>query len=582
MPQFVPISITKTFQLSRWALLGLALLAHPASAQTQCQQLVWSDEFTTTGDLSKWRVYEGDGCEMNLCNFGNNELQVYRAANATVTGGYLNITARAQNSTQGGRSYNYTSAKLLSKTATNALQTFRYGRMEASIKLPSAQGVWPAFWMLADPNNWPNTGEIDIMEAKHRNPTSVAGTVHYNAGGARYTSREYNGNVNLSVGFHTYAVEWGPNVVRWYIDNTLYHTATPQTTQGGSWPFNTGNFYLMLNAAVGGPNTPFTGNQPATASDYPTTMQVDYVRVYSQPASVSVQGSNAVNANDQGIAYQVAAVTGATYAWTVPNGATIASGQGTNAVQVNWGTTSGLVSVVVTAPNCPPITYTLDVTVGPPLPIGPNLALRKPVVASSIEDPSLPAALAVDGSSTTRWASAFTDNEWLYVDLQNTYDLTNVVLRWEAAHASSYAVQTSPDASIWTTRYNTSTGDGGTDILPLTGRARYVRVLGQRRATAYGYSLFELEVYGTAVLSNARAAEALVQVHPNPVTDVLTVENAGAAASLTLTDVQGRVLRQQPVKPSAATLDLHDLPAGLYLLTVRSEMGTVVRKVLKN
>jgi beta-glucanase (GH16 family) len=563
-------------------LLLAAGLLRAAEARAQCQQLVWADEFTTTGDLSKWRVYEGDGCEMGNCNFGNNELQVYRAANATVSGGYLNLTARAQNSTQGGRSYNYTSAKLLSKTATAALQTFRYGRMEASIKLPSAQGVWPAFWMLPDPSNWPYNGEIDIMEAKHRNPTTVAGTIHYNSGGHRYTTREYQGNLNLAAGFHTYAVEWGPNVIRWYIDNTLYHTATPQTTTGGAWPFNTGNFYLMLNVAVGGPNTPFTGNQPATASDYPTTMQVDYVRVYSQPAGARVQGSSAVNANDQGVNYWVNAVAGATYAWTVPAGASVASGQGTNAVQVNWGTTSGPVEVVVTAPNCQPFTYALTVEVGPPLPIGPNLALRKPAVASSVEDPALPAALAVDGNSTTRWASAFSDNEWLQVDLQNTYDLSQVVLRWEAAHASSYEVQTSPDAQTWTTRYSTTTGDGGLDNLALTGRARYVRLLGQRRATPYGYSLYELEVYGTAVLSNARAAAALLQIHPNPVTDVLSVETAGPAATLTLSDVQGRVLRQQAANPGATTLDLRDLPGGLYLLTVRSEAGIVVRKVVKN
>ncbi|MCC2545588.1 glycoside hydrolase family 16 protein [Hymenobacter sp. BT175] len=265
-------------------LLGL-LAPGAAHAQKQDRKLVWADEFTTPGDLSRWRVYEGDGCETNLCNFGNNELQVYRPANASVAGGLLTINTRYEPSTVGSRSYNYTSAKLLSKTASGALQTFRYGRMEARMKLPSAQGIWPAFWMLPDPSTWPRTGEIDIMEAKHRNPTGFGGTVHYDAAGWHYTTKQYVGKADLSADFHVYAVEWGPEQIRWYIDDTLYHTVTPKTTTGGAWPFNDGNFYLILNVAVGGPDTEFTGkgNNPSPA-DYPVATQVDYVRVYQGPA----------------------------------------------------------------------------------------------------------------------------------------------------------------------------------------------------------------------------------------------------------------------------------------------------------
>jgi beta-glucanase (GH16 family) len=83
---------------------------------------------------------------------------VYRPANATVTGGNLNIATRYKPSVQGGRTYDYPSTKLYSKPASGVLQTFKYGRIEARMKLPSAQGVWPAFWMLADPGNWPPTG----------------------------------------------------------------------------------------------------------------------------------------------------------------------------------------------------------------------------------------------------------------------------------------------------------------------------------------------------------------------------------------------------------------------------------------
>ncbi|OON66039.1 hypothetical protein B0919_22645 [Hymenobacter sp. CRA2] len=347
--------------------VGLAWLL-PAAVHAQCNQLVWQDEFNTAGDLSKWRVYEGDGCAEGNCNFGNAELQAYRAANAVVAGGNLTITTRYEASTVGGRSYSYTSAKLFSKTAAGALQTFKYGRIEACIKLPSGQGVWPAFWMLPDPGNWPSTGEIDIMEAKHKNPTSVAGTIHYDDNGWHFTGRETSGTVDLSAGFHTYAVEWSPNQIKWFIDNTLYHTASPKTTSGGSWPFNDGNFYLMLNAAVGGPGTGFTGNQNPNPADFPTTMQVDFVRVYKGTYNYAVLGDESVYQNDTNKTYRLDAVTGATYNWSVPAGSTITAGQGTNAIQVNWGTSAGgNVTVTTAVSGCPTGSYALGVTVSPAL-----------------------------------------------------------------------------------------------------------------------------------------------------------------------------------------------------------------------
>ncbi|WP_165821952.1 Ig-like domain-containing protein [Hymenobacter edaphi] len=346
---------------------GLACLS-PTTGQAQCNQIVWQDEFNVAGDLSKWRVYEGDGCAEGNCNFGNAELQAYRAANAVVAGGNLTITTRYEPATVGGRNYAYTSAKLFSKTAAGALQTFKYGRIEASIKLPSGQGVWPAFWMLPDPGSWPSTGEIDIMEAKHKNPTSVAGTIHYDDGGWHFTGREATGTIDLSAGFHTYAVEWSPNQIKWFIDNTLYHTASPKTTSGGSWPFNDGNFYLMLNAAVGGPGTGFTGYSNPTPTDFPTTMQVDFVRVYKGSYNYAVLGDETVYQNDTNKTYRLDAVTGATYSWSVPAGATITAGQGTNAIQVSWGSSAGgSVAVTTAVSGCPTGSYSLPVTVSPAL-----------------------------------------------------------------------------------------------------------------------------------------------------------------------------------------------------------------------
>jgi hypothetical protein len=130
-----------------------------------------------------------------------------------------------------------------------------------------------------------------------------------------------------------------------------------------------------------------------------------------------------------------------------------------------------------------------------PRPAG-NLALGKPVIVSSTENGGMLGGMAVDGSLTTRWSSAFSDPQWIQVDLGATTPVTRVVLRWEAAFARAYQVQTSTDGASWTSIYSTTTGDGGVDDLGgLSGSGRYVRMHGTQRATGYGYSLWELEVY---------------------------------------------------------------------------------------
>ncbi|HEX8531012.1 MAG TPA: RICIN domain-containing protein, partial [Cytophagales bacterium] len=133
-------------------------------------------------------------------------------------------------------------------------------------------------------------------------------------------------------------------------------------------------------------------------------------------------------------------------------------------------------------------------------PTGTNLALNKPTVTSSTENTTLVGAAAVDGSGTTRWASVLgVDPQWLQVDLGASYTINRVVLNWEAAYASGYSIQVSADGTSWTPIYATTTGNGATDDLTgLSGTGRYVRVYGTTRATAWGYSLWEFEVYGTA------------------------------------------------------------------------------------
>ncbi|HCT76324.1 MAG TPA: hypothetical protein DGG94_15470, partial [Micromonosporaceae bacterium] len=133
-----------------------------------------------------------------------------------------------------------------------------------------------------------------------------------------------------------------------------------------------------------------------------------------------------------------------------------------------------------------------------------DLAQGKPVTASSVE-PGSPhvAANAVDGNSATRWGSAYSDPQWISVDLGASYALTRVRLNWEAAFARAYQIQISPDNTSWTTISSTTTGDGGVDDLAVTGIGRYVRVNGTQRATQWGYSLWDFNVYGMTNTSPA-------------------------------------------------------------------------------
>jgi hypothetical protein len=128
---------------------------------------------------------------------------------------------------------------------------------------------------------------------------------------------------------------------------------------------------------------------------------------------------------------------------------------------------------------------------------GTNIAQGKPATSSSNENASLGPGNAVDGNQGTRWSSGFSDPQWLQVDLGQSYDITHVTLNWEAAYGRAYQIQTSQDGSSWTTIYSTTTGDGGTDDLAVTGTGRYIRMYGTQRATQYGYSLWEFQVQGT-------------------------------------------------------------------------------------
>lgn len=143
------------------------------------------------------------------------------------------------------------------------------------------------------------------------------------------------------------------------------------------------------------------------------------------------------------------------------------------------------------------MTLTLLTFAAPSASAADLLSQGKPVTSSSNQSASTPASAAVDGNTATRWSSTFSDPQWLGVDLGASVTVSQVVLRWEAAYARAFQIQTSDDGTTWTTVYSTTTSAGGVQTLDVNGNGRYVRLNGTRRGTAYGYSLWEFQVYGT-------------------------------------------------------------------------------------
>lgn len=320
----------------------LILLCFNINAQAQCPTLVWSDEFNGTQvDLTKWTFETGTGCDISLCGWGNNELQYYQAKNATISNGVLSITAKKERVS--GSSY--TSARMKSLLKGD----WTYGRFEARIKLPSGAGLWPAFWMLPTDNfygTWPASGEIDIMESISKTPNTVLGTLHY---GSSNTNHQYTTtNFALNSGtfadaFHTFAIQWEAGKIRWFVDDILYKTVTTSDISPNSWPFDK-RFFFIMNLAVG-------GNLGGTVdtSIFPQSMQIDYVRVYASNTA-TISGPREVVNQAANVSYSVTdAPSGSTFSWTVPAGATIAAGQGTNTVKINFGSSSGNVTANVTS-----------------------------------------------------------------------------------------------------------------------------------------------------------------------------------------------------------------------------------------
>lgn len=282
MPPFLYYCIMMariTIRSARFILIWALLLSFSPYIRTggevpssRHRELLWSDEFDYTGipDSSSW-IFETGGH-----GWGNNEKEFYLAGtgNAEVKDGKLVISARKEEINGRG----YTSARIMTKHRVTA----RYGRIEARMKLPYGQGIWPAFWMLGeniDSVGWPNCGEIDIMEmiGGEGRENTVHGTAHWadSLGKHKYLGEQVSlPEGNYSDDFHIFSVQWDQDKITWYMDGTSYHVQDIKAPEMKAFHKP---FFMILNLAVGG----YWPGYPDSTTVFPQHFEVDYVRVYS-------------------------------------------------------------------------------------------------------------------------------------------------------------------------------------------------------------------------------------------------------------------------------------------------------------
>jgi beta-glucanase (GH16 family) len=255
----------------------------PDEADLPGWTLTWSDEFDgpdgSAVDPAKWTHDVGG------TGWGNQEREYYTdgSQNAVQQGGDLVVTATPDGAAQYTCWYGaclYTSARL----KTQGLFAQQYGRFETRARLPSGQGLWPAVWMLGsniDTVSWPACGEIDFLETVGTDITENHGSLHAPSFNPTATYTLPNG-AKLSDAFHTFAIEWAPDTIAFYVDDNLYETRTPADLGdgGGTWEFEH-PFFLIVNVAVGGT---WPGD-PDSTTTFPQTLQVDWIRVYEKSGS---------------------------------------------------------------------------------------------------------------------------------------------------------------------------------------------------------------------------------------------------------------------------------------------------------
>lgn len=442
--------------LGAWGASGGSCAEPPPAGWT----LVWSDEFDGTEiDPARWRIEDAALVK-------NNELQYYTPQEVYLEDGCLVL--RSSRRAMGGRAY--TSGLV----ETRGLFEQAYGRFEVRAQVPKGQGIWPAHWMLPADGTWPP--EIDIMEYLGHEPTRVHMTNHWGRWPRNASKSASFEGPDFSAGFHTFAVEWHPERIDWFVDGVLRASSDAAVPSAP--------FYLILNTAVGGD---WPGN-PDETTVFPVHHRIDYVRVYMREDprraylwTDAAQGTIAIEPEQYvfstGEQVTVRAEPDLGYRFAGWEGDLNASGP---EASLRMTGNRRIIARFEPDPDAPR-----------------RLSLAGPPTASSSEGPAFAPENACDGQDGSRWSSQFAEPQWIAVDLGGPRRIEAIRAAWESSYARRYEVQVSDDGRTWRTIRAIEKHDARADVLrDLEVRAQHVRILCLERSNEFGFSLWELELYG--------------------------------------------------------------------------------------
>lgn len=244
----------------------ILLLCGTVFGQQTGRELVWEENFDgSTLNDKVWNIDIGNGCPN--CGWGIHERQEYTDQNYRIENGHLIITAKKEGE-------KFTSSRM----NTKGKKEFKYGRLEASAKLPFGSGIWAIFWILRSDYvvyNWPKCGEIDILEYIGREPNTIFTTVHTQASYGNSINTKKTKILDVEEEFHLYAIEWTKDKIDFFIDKDLVYTYQPAVKNEDTWPFDK-PFYFLVNIAIGGN----FGGPVIDEEIFPQEFSIDYIRVY--------------------------------------------------------------------------------------------------------------------------------------------------------------------------------------------------------------------------------------------------------------------------------------------------------------
>jgi len=539
------------------------------------KDLVWSDEFTTNGPINATQWFHQTQLPAGGSWF-NGEVQHYtdRIDNSYVDNGSLKIVAKKESYTNQGVTKQYTSARLNSRFA------YLYGRVDIRAKIPKDAGTWPALWLLGKnvnedggyfdalygTTNWPACGEIDILEhgITRSKPDNYIQSAMHTPSSFGNTS-DIGGVVvgdNIAANYHIYSMNWSPNQISFLLDGVVYYTYNPAVKNASTWPFDKEQYFL-LNIAMGG----IAG--PIDPSFTQTAMEIDYIRVYQNTtpdtqaptnftATVgTISGSSVellLNATDDSgnVTYNVTYGTSGTASTFSPSG-----------------TQKSL--VISNLSQNTNYTFTVSATdaTGNPAPNNPIVlnATTKTILQCTGTD-----SQSQQGSFSTGYNYSF---ETIGTDVKITFELLDTG-------------KTGVNAILWKETPFTQT-----TMSKVSGNIYTYTITGQLVGSTISYACkFEFAgglavtkyipyvVGSSCALGVATASELRQFAYPNPVENSLQLQLVDDQNQITLTDILGRKILEDVVKPDHK-IEMSSFKSGIYFLKINNSLGIETIKIIK-